>query len=98
MGIPEHCTVGDKLSGSVGMQRRHRNSNASGTWSESLLVQQRKPSVIVAEVQALSQACLFISCEHVIVNQDLHYSWRLSIALQTMYVNRFRYTSDNSPA
>lgn len=73
MGLPEHCTVGGNLSGPVGMQTWHRKLDAPGTWSASLLVQQRKPSVIVAEVQALSQPCLFISCEHVIVNQDLQY-------------------------
>ena len=36
-----------------------------------LLVQQRKPSVILAEVESLPQASLLISCEHVVINQDL---------------------------
>lgn len=36
-----------------------------------LLVHQCKPSVILAEVESLLQASFLISCEHVVINQDL---------------------------
>lgn len=53
-----------------------------------LLIQQRKPSVILAEFESLPQAHFLISCEHVVINQNLqrkHFAEGSEILLYSVF-------------